>query len=137
MPHYCRLVLLILLASLVVACGQLRASKTKLERFEDTFRAYSQYLRWGDFANMASFMTPAHASQSLAMVDHYQAVRITGVRPISWDMDEKAGQVSGKVRIDYYLTNQGVVKSMTHQQTWLWMEEAKRWLIDNGLPALK
>ncbi len=129
------LLLLIYILTLT-GCNELQA-RDRMTKFEETFRLYAKHLRWGHFPEVTGFMTPEHVAPSLSHATKLKEIRISGVTPINWIVDEAQENISGNVTVSYYVTNRGVIRETTQQQTWIWQSEGKNWKLNTGLPDLK
>jgi len=128
---------ILLLSGLLAACNPLKPlrSQDAWTGFNDTFKAYSKYLRWSHFRETTAFMTPKPQSDSLAMLARLKERRVSKVTPTSWVMNQTEDAVTGIVEIDYYVTDQNVVRQTTQKQSWVLKEG--NWLLDSPLPNLR
>ncbi len=133
---FIRYLLLITVFTALAGCNTWK-DEDRMTKFNDSFRAYSKHLRWGHFHEVSSLMTTAHIAPAVATIPSLKNVRITAIEPLKWLVDETRENISGNVRIDYYLEDRGVVKQISQPQVWRWFEEPGTWKLDSGLPQLK
>lgn len=129
-------VLLLTMTLMLSACNTLQQMKTReiMTDFQEVFRLYSKHLRWGHFRELTTLMTPSQLGPALEKIDSLKDRRISKVKSIKWDLDEENKVLVGPVVIEYYLSDRGIIRTTTQQQTWRLIGD--NWKLDTGLPDL-
>lgn len=129
-----RLLLLILVALLLAACG---SQSRKQRELDETLNAYRQAVRWGNLMQMEVFLSDAareaHALSELER-ERFAQVRCTGYAEISPPIDNDDGSVSQTIEIEFTNIHTQSPKRVMDRQTWIW--DDGRWQLDSGLPKL-
>ncbi len=119
---------------LISACGSLTEFR-KLEKLNETTRAYEQAIRWSEFDYAMNFLKPSERETNPPDESFYKRIRVTDykIKKNALSEDEiKAIQIA---EISYYRIDNMIVKTFTDRQQWEWDAKDNRWYLTSGLPA--
>ncbi len=119
-----------LLLVLTIGFGACSTDKKKMD-MDNTLRLYEKSIRWGAYGDaqtvqkdLSNFVDPEKFSE--IKVISYDVIR----QEIHGDFD----RVDQTVEIRFYHEQQGTVKKLVDQQTWLYDEDRGIWQLEGPLP---
>ena len=118
-------------------CAMLLACTTDvfLMKRDDTFNRYASAIRWGGFEEAQGFQDPAVRTKlDLAWL---KTIHVSGYEIFYVKDDTSSKLVELTVKINYYNEQEGVDKSLTDRQVWIFNEEKNKWILESSLPAFR
>lgn len=128
---------LLLLFLLLAGC---RNPYLVAQRFDDTYREYSQLVRWQEHQNAClSFADPDIADECLARAGVAKGASMVDYRVKGVDMDAEKGTATVRVEFDYYVLPSTRLKTLEDVQEWRYEEVdgTERWRIVTPLPEFR
>jgi hypothetical protein len=127
-------ILLFLLLPLLVGCQSVQL-KDKQSQLEETLRAYSGTVRWGNLADTYNFLT-AELAQSQTPPAGLDEIKVTQYEEMGSPVMKGETQASATARIRYVHQSRQVVRTITDQQLWQFVP-GQGWRRSNPIPELK
>ena len=118
------------------ACGGLE-TKDRLSRLSDSVNSYSGAIRWQRFGDAYQFHLNRDGTKPKVDYTLYEEVKVTAYKIVEQGIDTENMESKVTAIIKYYRDDTGTVESLTHQQTWWFSEESKRWVVDAAFPVFK
>ena len=112
------------------------ASDGRMRVLDDSLRAYSSAMRWGDFKGASRFYKNP-ASISHINFDKLKSIKVTGYDESGSNLSQDRTKLMQSVTIKYYDTGVGKVHELTDNQVWEYDQERRLWLLVSSMPEFK
>ncbi len=126
-----RFTILLGLALLIPACSSM-SNMSKMQKLEDSLRAYEGAIRWNEFAVADEFGGNDQPAPSLAQLDN---IKVTAYKVKTSKSSKEKLEANQTVVVRYYDLNGMTEQSTVHKQHWRYDEDKKRWLVSPSLPS--
>lgn len=128
---------------LCIACLTLTACATQTginDEFDRSVKAYNRMLRWHEIENaVLTYADPERREEYLKQSDTLKkrGLSVTDFRILSsrYLPEIQSGDVVAE--FDYYILPSNRVKTISHRQEWVYLENVKSWKIKNGFPPFE
>ena len=118
---------------LISACGSLTEFR-RLEKLDETIRAYEQAIRWSEFDYAMIFLKPSEREKNPPDESFYKRIKVTHYKIKKTALSEDETRLVQIAEISYYKIDNMTVKSLSDHQLWEWDAQDKRWYLNSGLP---
>lgn len=129
-----RLVAGLLMTMAVAGCALWQEDARRIQ-FDNATRAYARNLEWSNFETMVLFTVgpgqPTPPDPAL-----YRDIKITAYEPADAVAGADGKTVTRSARIRYVQLSRMSERSVTVEEEWVYLEEAGRWYLRNGLLPL-
>ena len=125
--------MVIVTMALVCGCARMQTEKRMIS-LDDSVRAYSKMLRWGEYEEAARYILFREREPEKIDIDVLEKIKITGYEVYDREITTEQDEASISVSIEYYHKDTGIVYSIKDKQIWWFNEEGKRWFLDDTLP---
>ena len=132
-----RIIVIVFLICLVIACNPIEKFRDPMKAFDDTNRAYRQAISWSEFVVAATFLKEEDEEKKEEQIEHLNKYKVTAYELRTITVVEEDVRVRQVVKISYFKTDDMVVKSMADDQLWEYEPEQHTWQLLTGLPELK
>lgn len=119
----------------VAGCAGM-SEQARLDRFDQTARAYERAIRWSDFQNAFAMLRTPPGSQAPDL-GRLRDIRVTSYETRAVRPSPDGSTIEQLVEIRYVSVNSMVERSLTDLQQWVYAEDEKRWYLQGGLPAFR
>lgn len=136
LKQFMKFLICFLVALTITACSGLE-TKDRLSRLSDSVSSYSGAIRWQRFGDAYQFHMGKDGFRPKVDYTLYEHVKVTAYQIVEQGIDAEQMESQVKAVIKYYRDDTGTVQSMTHEQTWWFNEEKKRWMVDAAFPVFK
>lgn len=127
MKDMAKLISMGLLTVSIAACsGAARQSS-----IDDTLRVYERSIRWGEYGDAQRLQK--EIKKPLGR-DDLREIKVVSYTVIGQRMSDDSKRLDQTVEIRFYHEQQGTIKTVTDQQTWIYNTDAKVWQLDDELP---
>lgn len=116
-----------LLAIFVVACS----GAARQMSIEDTLRIYERSIRWGDYRDAQSLLK--EIKKPLGR-DDLREIKVVSYTVLGQRISDDSKRLDQTVEIRFYHEQQGTIRTLTDQQTWIYDTETEIWQLDDELP---
>ncbi len=135
-----RVFLVMALALLFTGCESLSPmkafkDKSKQDSLTKTLHSYELTVRWGDLAQMYTFLEPDLA-RNTERQENLKNIRVTSYETIKGPAGISGTQVLQTVQILYLYEDRQIQKTLTDNQEWTYYPENKEWRRTNPIPRL-
>ena len=120
---------------LVVGCDTMK-KKTQASRLDQTLRAYSGAIRWGNFDTADAFAAPRAGAKTVKS-SSLVGIKVTGYEVRVSSVAEDGLEATVHTSFSYYDETRGTVGSLEQNATWYWDGAKDNWLMDDSLPRFK
>lgn len=120
---------------LVVGCDTVK-KKTQVSRLDQTLRAYSGAIRWGNFDTADAFAAPRDGAKTVK-ASSLSGIKVTGYEVRVSSVAEDGLEAAVHISFTYYDETRGTVGSIDQDATWYWDGAKDNWLMDDSLPRFK
>ncbi len=127
--------LVICLSLSTTACSNLN-KKSQLDLLEQSLNDFRKALRWGYYAQAASFIQLKNYKKSLRDTEYLKNIRITSYEYSQKTFSKDGTTVDVTALINFYDVDQGTVSTISEKQIWWLNNEQKLWLLDGDIPNL-
>jgi len=127
---------IILLSSLLVSCASVSEMR-KMDKFEETLKAYEAAIRWSDFESASLFLKTQETENVSAVIEKLEQFKVTSYEVKNLLPSKDKSQVLLTAKISYFELNRLIVKWVSDRQVWEYDTAEDRWLLTSGLPDLK
>jgi len=123
---------------LLIGCSavELVKEKTRMDRFADRTRSYSQAIRWGQWYVAKSFVKDPEVAD-LTDVGVLKKFQVISYDLLDADVSDDKTEAMQAIGIKYYHAERLKEKSLVDRQEWKYDEEDKTWYLKTGLPDFK
>jgi hypothetical protein len=128
-------ILAFLLCCLLLGCAVL-SEKYKMEEYGRTIDSYETAMRVSDFNVACQYVAPDVLNHEDCM-QRYENVKIANYNVRSAKVADDNQKVDLNVEVSYFLLDRYVVKKVMLEQSWLYEEASKRWLLKTAPPDFK
>ena len=132
-----RIIVIVLLICLVIACNTIEKFRDPMKAFDDTNRAYRQAISWSEFVVAATFLKEEDEEKKEEQIEHLNKYKVTAYELRTFTVVEEDVRVRQVVKISYFKKDDMVVKSMADDQLWEYDPELHTWHLLTGLPKFK
>ena len=132
-----KIVVLVLLIGLAIACSPQKMLKNPMKLFDDANRAYRQAISWSEFDVAATFLKNVAEDKKEEQIEHLNQFKVTAYDLRNLIVIEEDVRIRQVVKISYFRRDNLVVKSIADDQLWEYDPELHTWHILSGLPKLK
>ena len=122
-------------AALLASCAGM-GEQARLERFDQTARAYERAIRWSDFST-AMAMLRAPGQMQASDLERLKDIRVTSYDARAVRPSPDGTTIDQIVEIRYVNVNSMVERSLTDLQHWVYVEDENRWSLQGSLPAFR
>jgi hypothetical protein len=129
-------VFIILLSSLLAGCASVSEMR-KMDKFEETSKAYEFAIRWSDFESASLFLKTEENANISDLLNELKQFKVTAYTIKNFLPSKDKSQVLLIAEISYFELNRLIVKSMSDRQIWKYNTAQERWLLTSGLPDFK
>ncbi len=121
-----------LLAIALLAC---HSDDLFMMKRDDTLSQYAAAIRWGDLEKAVEFQNPAHRTR----IDEawLKNIHVSTYNTVYTKSETGSNILEQTVKINYYIEQEGVEKSITDHQVWRYDNDKKKWMLDTDLPAFR
>lgn len=117
----------------LVNCASMSKSE-RITKLNDTTRAYSLAVRWGEFRAARQFIRFRETPMALRDMGGLKDIRITAYDILEKIVASSTNQAKVLAEISFYHQTSGVVRTFTDNQTWWYDDELEQWFLDGDLP---
>jgi hypothetical protein len=107
--------------------------KRKQDTLTKTLHSYELTVRWGELAQIYSFLEPDLARQTTRQ-ENLTNIRVTSYEAIKGPAGISETQVLQTVKILYIYNDRQIQKTLIDNQEWTYYEENKEWRRTNPIP---
>ena len=129
-------VFIIMLASLMAGCVSVSEMR-KMDKFEETSKAYEFAIRWSDFESASLFLKTEENATVSDLLNKLKQFKVTAYTIKNFLPSKDKSQVLLIAEISYFELNRLIVKSISDRQVWKYDTAQERWLLTSGLPDFK
>ena len=129
-------VFIIMLASLMAGCVSVSEMR-KMDKFEETSKAYEFAIRWSDFESASQFLKTEENATVSDLLNKLKQFKVTAYTIKNFLPSKDKSQVLLIAEISYFELNRLIVKSISDRQIWKYDTAQERWLLTSGLPDFK
>lgn len=127
---------LILVVMLMTAGCATIGEMSRMKSLENVSQLYERVMLDSDFEAAQEFIDPG-ANPKQPDMAAYKDIKIVAYNVKKSKIAADASEISQSVEVQYYRTDNLVVKTMRVEQLWGYNETAKSWRLKNGLPQFK
>ncbi len=124
-----------LIALVLMACASVNEQQ-RVDRFNETARAYRWALLDSDFRAAAKFIDPK-VPDNLVDQGIYNEVRIVDVTISNSETTHDGHRIEQDVELSYYLLNRSILKETRSRQVWQYDPAHKIWMLNTPLPIFE
>jgi hypothetical protein len=128
--------IIVLLSSLMAGCVSVSEMR-KMDKFEETSKAYEFAIRWSDFESASLFLKTEENANISDLLNELKQFKVTAYTIKNFLPSKDKSQVLLIAEISYFKLNRLIVKSMSDRQVWKYDTAQERWLLTSGLPDFK
>jgi hypothetical protein len=128
--------IIVLLSSLLAGCVSVSEMR-KMDKFEETSKAYEFAIRWSDFESASMFLKTEETANNSDLLNKLKQFKVTAYTIKNFLPSKDKSQVLLIAEISYFELNRLIVKSISDRQVWKYDTVQDRWLLTSGLPNLK
>jgi hypothetical protein len=138
MPNFRRIFPVLVFVLLTTGCQSLSPikvfkDKSKQDTLSKTLHSYELTVRWGELAQVYSFLEPDLARQTTRQ-DNLSNIRVTSYEVLKGPAGVSQTQVLQTVKILYIYNDRQVQKTMVDNQEWTYYEDNEEWRRTNPIP---
>jgi hypothetical protein len=128
--------IIVLLSSLLAGCVSVSEMR-KMDKFEETSKAYEFAIRWSDFESASLFLKTEENANISDLLNELKQFKVTAYTIKNFLPSKDKSQVLLIAEISYFELNRLIVKSISDRQIWKYDTAQERWLLISGLPNFK
>ena len=128
--------IIVLLLSLLASCVSVSEMR-KMDKFEETSKAYEFAIRWSDFESASLFLKTEENATVSDLLNKLKQFKVTAYTIKNFLPSKDKSQVLLIAEISYFELNRLIVKSISDRQIWKYDTAQERWLLTSGLPDFK
>jgi len=128
-----RRLLLFLFVPVFFSCAGL-AEKVRLSQFDTTFEVYDITLRRSQFHAVQNFIDPVYRDENITY-ETYKNIKVVDFTVTHVKVSEDCLNVDQVVRLQYFLLDRNILKTIEYRQTWRFDEQEEKWLLHTPLPT--
>lgn len=127
--------LLILPAAALLASGcSTFSEQARMDRFKLGFDVYEAGMRTSNFSVACGFVNPDAMSRENCL-KRFNDVKVVEYKTTHFNVLEDTMRIEQEVTVQYYPQHTIVLKKNKYTQFWVYQEDTRRWLIEDGPPA--
>ncbi len=127
------ILLMLSMAHLLFAgCANL-AGRSRVDRFDRIAKAYEWALESGNYRSAATYLDPAVTRPSID-IGRYANIKVSQYTITRANVSADQRSIEQDVEIQFFLLDQGIVKTTMDHQVWRYREDSGAWLLQSGLP---
>ena len=126
-------VFLVLMLSILSACNAYTTQK-RTNSFDTTITSYNIALRWAQHETLYSYYVSPNGTQPPADLERLQEVSVTRIQEVQKTINTEENEANVIIIVNYYLKDEGSVKTLKLDQKWWFNEPNKQWYIDGEFP---
>jgi len=131
-----RRLLLAAAALLLAGCEGIK-NKEQASRLDDSLRAYTEAVRWGNFETAAVFAVPRAGRAPAPDPATLIGLKVTGYSVRIDRVSADASDADVAVGFTYYHEDRGSIRDVEQRATWYFDERRGTWLMDGALPEFR
>ena len=129
------LVMVVVWFLMPVGCATI-ADQSRIEEYGQTMDAYETAMRLSDFNAACQFVDPAVMEREVCL-KRYDNVKLANYDVLAMKASQDNREVSQSVRIEYFLLDRYVVKTVEQKQLWQYQEDTQKWVLQTVPPRFK
>ncbi len=130
-----RLLLAAVALSLAGCAGMKRQDQAS--RLNDSLRAYTEAVRWGNFDAAKLFAKPREGSAQPMDPATLTGLKVTGFTVRINRVNEQSDEAEVAIGFTYYHEDRGSIRNVEQNATWYFDEKRAGWLMDGSLPVFR
>ncbi len=132
---FTRLALLLAALTLITGC-QTIGEMDQSNKLNDTLRRYAASMRWSHLDQAYGYLKPDIAAETEYPEDE-DNIKVTSYEVIRSPIQTDETHAMQTARIEFVFIDRQVVRKITDNQKWEYMEEEKSWMRANPIPEFK
>ena len=106
-------------------------------RLNDSLRAYTEAVRWGNLDAAALFAVPRTGPAPPPDPSTLVGLKVTGFSVRINRIDESAEEADIAISFTYYHEDRGSIRNLEQRADWYWDDARGGWLMDGPLPVFR
>lgn len=120
------------MSCVLVACASF-STKKRMERLDETIKAFEHALLRSNFMSAAQYMKDPDAIPTDSQ-GFNKNVKIVNFKPVRRSVSDDSCEVDRVVEIQFFYMDRNILKTAIYKQQWRYQEEGKCWVLDSGFP---